>query len=426
MIYIHERNGKKLLSNYKKIIVVVLFLAAAIYVLSYMKEAEKKKTSNSGRNRRGADSEMIVKTTPVIRDTVETIIEINGRLFSELETIVSSEVDGVVEKTAKEMGDITHEKEILVKIKDVEYEIKYRQAHFDYMQTLTKLSVDTSSVNVDTVNLENISSVKKARANYDNLKASFWRIAELRKNELTSKQLQDDTESKLKAAEADLQFAREEAKTQVLSLQAKNAALDLSKKKLDDTRVVSPYTGIIQKRLVSVGEFVKIGTPLYSVIKNNPIKFSGGIPESYISDIAVGMTVEVKVDAVKGTFSGKVIRISPSSTPENHSVDIEVEIANPDFILKPGYFAEAKIILNVNPAGILIPIEALYIFAGVEKVFVVKDDKAFEKKVKLGRRYVDRVEIKNGLIGDENIAISNVSKLYDGVKVKKPEVEKNK
>ena len=415
-----------MLSNYKKIIVVVLFLAAAIYVLSYMKEAEKKKTSNSGRNRRGADSEMIVKTTPVIRDTVETIIEINGRLFSELETIVSSEVDGVVEKTAKEMGDITHEKEILVKIKDVEYEIKNRQAHFDYMQTLTKLSVDTSSVNVNTVNLENISSVKKARANYDNLKASFWRIAELRKNELTSKQLQDDIESKLKAAEADLQFAREEAKTQVLSLQAKNAALDLSKKKLDDTRVLSPYTGIIQKRLVSVGEFVKIGTPLYSVIKNNPIKFSGGIPESYISDIAIGMTVEVKVDAVKGTFSGKVIRISPSSTPENHSVDIEVEIANPDFILKPGYFAEAKIILNVNPAGILIPIEALYIFAGVEKVFIVKDDKAFEKKVKLGRRYVDRVEIKNGLIGDENIAISNVSKLYDGVKVKKPEVEKNK
>jgi len=415
-----------LLSNYKKIIVVVLFLAAAIFVLSYMKEAEKKKTSNSGRNRRGADSETIVKTTPVIRDTVETIIEINGRLFSELETIVSSEVDGVVERTTKEMGDITHEKEMLVKIKDVEYEIKYRQAHFDYMQTLTKLSVDTSSVNVNTVNLENISSVKKARANYDNLKASFWRIAELRKNELTSKQLQDDIESKLKAAEADLQFAREEAKTQVLSLQAKNAALDLSKKKLDDTRVVSPYTGIIQKRLVSVGEFVKIGTPLYSVIKNNPIKFSGGIPESFISDIAIGMTVEVKVDAVKGTFGGKVIRISPSSTPENHSVDIEVEIANPDFILKPGYFAEAKIILNVNPTGILIPIEALYIFAGVEKVFVVKDDKAFEKKVKLGRRYVDRVEIKNGLAGDENIAISNVSKLYDGVKVKKPEVEKNK
>ncbi len=415
-----------MLSNYKKIIVVVLFLAAAIFVLSYMKEAEKKKTSNSGRNRRGADSETIVKTTPVIRDTVETIIEINGRLFSELETIVSSEVDGVVERTTKEMGDITHEKEMLVKIKDVEYEIKYRQAHFDYMQTLTKLSVDTSSVNVNTVNLENISSVKKARANYDNLKASFWRIAELRKNELTSKQLQDDIESKLKAAEADLQFAREEAKTQVLSLQAKNAALDLSKKKLDDTRVVSPYTGIIQKRLVSVGEFVKIGTPLYSVIKNNPIKFSGGIPESFISDIAIGMTVEVKVDAVKGTFGGKVIRISPSSTPENHSVDIEVEIANPDFILKPGYFAEAKIILNVNPTGILIPIEALYIFAGVEKVFVVKDDKAFEKKVKLGRRYVDRVEIKNGLAGDENIAISNVSKLYDGVKVKKPEVEKNK
>ena len=411
-------------TNFKKLAAVAIFFVVAIAVLGYLKEAEKKKASSKGRNKGGANAELIVRTTPVMRDTVETIIEINGRLFSELESTVSAEVDGVVEFTTKEMGDTIGEKELLVKIKDVEYEIKYRQANFDYMQTLTKLSVDTSSVNVNSVNIENISAVKKARANYDNLKASFWRIAELRKNELTSKQLQDDTESKLKVAEADLQFAREDAKTQVLSLQAKNAALDLAKKKLDDTRVLAPYAGIIQKRLVSAGEYVRAGTPLYSIIKINPIKFIGGIPESYISEIAPGKTVEVTVDAANGTFIGKITRISPSSTPESHSVDIEVEVANANHALKPGYFAESKIILNVNPAGILIPTEALYMFAGVEKVFAIKDDKAFEKKVKLGRRFVDRIEIKSGLSGDEMVAISNISQLYDGIGVKKSETAK--
>jgi len=413
-----------LLKNLKKFIVLAVFIAIALVILSFLKDAEKKKSAAGKSKNSGEAQAMLVKTTPLIIDTVETIIEVNGRLFSELETTISSEVDGVVESTGKEMGDTLSRGEMLVKIKDIEYEIKYRQANFDYMQTLTKLSVDTSSVNVNAVNIENISSVKKARANYENLRSSLWRVTELRKNDLTSKQLQDDTESKLKAAEADLQFAREDAKTLLLTLQAKNAALDLAKKKLDDTRVIAPYSGFVQKRLASAGEYVRVGTPLYSIIKINPIKFIGGIPENYITDISIGKTVEVTVDAANGTFNGKVTRVSPSSTPENHSVDIEVAVENPNNILKPGYFAESKIILNVNPKGILIPTEALYIFAGVEKVFIIKDGKAFEKKIKIGRRFVDKIEIKSGLAGDESIAVTNVTKLFDGISVKKVEPAK--
>ncbi len=410
-----------MLKNLKKFIVLGVFIVIALVILSFLKDAEKKKAS-AGKSRKAGEAEsIVVKTIPLLIDTVETIIDVNGRLFSELETTISSEVDGVVEFTGKEMGDTLTKGEMLVKIKDVEYEIKYRQANFDYMQTLTKLSVDTSSVNVSNVNIENISSVKKARANYENVRSSLWRVTELRKNDLTSKQLQDDTESKLKAAEADLQFAREDAKTLILTLQAKNAALDLAKKKLDDTKVIAPYSGFVQKRLVSAGEYVRVGTPLYSIIKINPIKFIGGIPENYISEISIGKTVDVAVDAANGTFGGRIIRVSPSSTPENHSVDVEISVENPNNILKPGYFAESKILLNVNPKGILIPTEALYIFAGVEKVFAIKDDKAYEKKIKIGRRYVDKIEIKSGLSGDEMIAVSNVSKLYDGVAVKKPE-----
>lgn len=418
-----ERDGNKLFTKFKKFLVLAVFIAAALGILSFLKNAEKKKSAG-GRNQKNGAAEVIVKTVPVIIDTVETIIDINGRLFSDLETTVSAEVDGVVESTAKEMGESISSGEMLVKIKDIEYEIKYRQANLDYMQALTKLSIETSSVNVNTVNIENISSVKKARANYENVKSSSWRIAELRKNDLTSKQLQDDIESKLKAAEADLQYARDDAKTQVLSLQGKNAALDLAKKKLADTRVLAPYAGIVQKRLVSAGEYVRVGTPLYSIIKNNPIKFIGGIPENYVSEIATGKSVEVTVDAAKGTFAGKITRISPSSTPENHSVDIEVSIENAGGVLKPGYFAESKIILDVNPGGIIIPTEALYIFAGVEKVFAVKDNVVQERKIKIGRRYVDRIEVKSGLKGDEMVAVSNISQLYEGVRIKKPEEAK--
>lgn len=402
---------------FKKIVFLIIFFVIAASSLYLLKGAEKSK-QNASKRRETADTIIPVRTVPVTIDTVETIIEINGSLFSDFETTVSSEVDGVIEVTSREMGDTINKNEMLVKIKDVEYEIKKRQAYYDYMQTLVKLSIDTAPIDLTSVNLENISSVKKARANYENVKSNLWRISELRKNDLTSKQLLDDTESKLKAAEADLQFAREEAKNLILTVQNKKAALDLAEKKYNDTKILAPYDGYIQKRIVSPGEYIKAGTPVYSMIKMDPIKFVGGIPENYMPDISLGKTVEVRVDAVGGTYTGKITKISPSSTPETHSVNVEVAVENPKFILRPGYFANAKIVLNVNPKGIIIPTEGLYIFAGVEKVFTIKDGKAFENKIKIGRRYVDRIEVKSGLSENSVIAVTNITKLFDGVAVK--------
>ncbi|MEZ7891744.1 MAG: efflux RND transporter periplasmic adaptor subunit [Candidatus Wallbacteria bacterium] len=404
----------KFIANFFKYLVVIAFFAFAIIALNF---AQKVKAAPSKKNA-NAVQVMAIKAMPVIKGTVENIVEINGRLFSKIEATISSEVDGVLETSNYDLGDWVNTGEVLAKIKDIEYDLKYKQAVFEYEQILTKLSLSKEYLETSAIKIENISAVKKARATYENTKANLWRLSELRKNDLTSKQAIDDLESKLKGAEADLQYALEDAKNLVLSLQSKKNAADLALKKLNDTKILAPFSGYVQKKIASKGEYVKTGTSVYTLVKTDPIKFIGSVPENYITDVTIGKTAEINVDSAKAKFIGRVTKISPSSNAENHSVDIEVETDNPKYLLKPGYYANAKIVLNVNPEALMVPMEALSILAGVQKVFIIENGKAYERIVKTGRQFLDKIEITSGLTGNETVAVSNVTTLYDTADVK--------
>lgn len=404
------------MKKFKSLFWIFIFIAAAFYIAGAMKSAEVKKGAG-GRKGAAAAPVISVKTIPAATGTVENIIEINGRLYPPVESVLSAETEGILENTYKEMGDFVSAGDILAEADDSEYKMRKIQAEADYMQVLNKLSLETAPVDISSINIENISMIKKVKANYENLRSSSWRITELGKSQLASKQLQEDTASKLKAAEADLQAAKEEAKNLVITLKSKQAAAEFAAKKLADTKIIAPYNGFILKRFASKGEYVKAGAPLYSIVKSDPIKFSGFIAEAYMQNIHAGKDVEITVEALNVRAMGKISRISPSANADNHAVEIEVDIANPDNKLKAGYFANAKIILYKKNDAVIVTNEALYTFAGINKVFVIKDSKSFERKIKIGRRFADSFEVSEGLAGGEIIAVSNITKLYDNAPV---------
>ncbi len=402
------------MKKFKSLLWIVVFIAAAVYAAGWLKQAEVKK---SGRKDSGAARAIIVKTIKASTDTVENIIEINGRLQPPVESIISAETEGILENTYKEMGDFVESGDVLAEADSSEYLVRKIQAEADYMQILNKLSLDTLPVDITSINIENISILKKARANYDNLRSSSWRITELGKNQLASKQMQEDTSSKLKAAEADLQAALEEAKNLVIALKSKKAAAEFAAKKLSDTKIIAPYSGYILKRHASKGEYVKVGTPLYSMVKSDPVKFSGFVSEAYMKNIHAGKEIEITVEALDYKVKSRISRISPSASADNHSVEIEADIPNPDNKLKTGFFANARIILYKKEDAVVLTNEALYTFAGINKVFIIENSKSFERKIKIGRRFADRFEAAEGLKGGEIIAVSNVTKLYDNAPV---------
>jgi multidrug efflux pump subunit AcrA (membrane-fusion protein) len=84
---------------------------------------------------------------------------------------------------------------------------------------------------------------------------------------------------------------------------------------------------------------------------------------------------------------------------------VEAEVANREGRLRPGAFARAEIMVEADRAAVLVPATAIVTFAGIEKVFGVKDGLAVEKRIRTGRKAGDRVEILEGLAAGEPVVV---------------------
>jgi RND family efflux transporter MFP subunit len=114
----------------------------------------------------------------------------------------------------------------------------------------------------------------------------------------------------------------------------------------------------------------------------------------------VRLTAEGDTNAYSGTLS----RVSPAIDEASRMLLAEADIRN-DGSLRPGLFARAHIITHENDAGLSVPASALIIFAGLEKVVVIKEGRAQEKIVTTGRRGPGWVEIVLGLKAGEKVVI---------------------
>jgi membrane fusion protein (multidrug efflux system) len=169
---------------------------------------------------------------------------------------------------------------------------------------------------------------------------------------------------------------------------------------------------------VSVGEYVKEGTPLFRLVADNPIKFRPAVPERYISDIKLDQSVEVTVNAYPNDkFIGKIARISPQVDAVNRTFQIEVLVPNAKGQLQPGAFGKGSVQTYTDPNVTFVPLESVISFAGVNKVFTVKEGKAVETNVETGIRRGNYVEITKGLSGQVEVVVSGASKLANGVPV---------
>ncbi|MGH8455171.1 MAG: efflux RND transporter periplasmic adaptor subunit, partial [Nevskiales bacterium] len=115
------------------------------------------------------------------------------------------------------------------------------------------------------------------------------------------------------------------------------ATVALARARLDKTRLLAPFDGVLGLRRVSVGDYLNPGQDIANLEDITPIKLDFRVPETYLSELAVGQPLEVRVDAfAQQAFTGKVIAIEPRVSAEDRSVALRGEIPNDDIRLRPG------------------------------------------------------------------------------------------
>lgn len=188
--------------------------------------------------------------------------------------------------------------------------------------------------------------------------------------------------------------------------------------KFEKAPVESPLTGIIGRVYVDKGATVTPQTPIALVVDMDKVKVDLNIPEDYLSKISIGQSVEITLQSYPDKiFFGKVSLISPILDLETRTAPVEISIPNSGYRLKSGMFVQARLILEEHKKVPVIAKEAVMGKAPYFYVYVINENLARQKSVKLGIRQGADYEVTDGLKEADLVVVMGLQKLYDGAAV---------
>ncbi len=396
-----------------------LLVPLSLLVLLSLSGCSKGKDSKTG-TVRASDPEKALEVKVVIAQSrkVRRTVVVVGSLFAYDETVVSSEVDGRAEKIHVDVGEHVTKGQTLVEILPTEFKLAAEQEEALLDQAKAKLGITANNEEIN--DPTQTAAVKKAAADLANAEQKFRRSKELAEQGVLSKQAYEVDDANYKAAQATYDLAVQDVRNLQAVLKEQRARSDLAKKKLRDTTIVAPFDGYVKERNVTIGQYVKVQTPVMVIVNLDPLRVRLKVPEKMAAWVPVGQPVTISVEAYpERTFSGKIARIHPSVDPQTRTFDAEALIENHEKLLKPGFFVKATIQSNRVEDVLFIPQQALSYAYGIYKVYEVKENKLKETEVKVGDRIDQDVEVIGGVSEGDHLALATEGQeLKDGATIK--------
>ncbi len=188
---------------------------------------------------------------------------------------------------------------------------------------------------------------------------------------------------------------------------ASNAQRGVAARALRDASVRAPFAGLVARRDVSRGDYVRPGQALLEVVALDPIEVEFSVAERDSARVAMGQPVRVTVAPYPDeAFTGSVSAVSPVIDPKTRTLRVKARIPNTDGRLRPGLFARTDLGVAKRSNVVFVPSEAILERADGEVVFVVGDDDRVRRvKVKTGVERDGKLEIAAG-VGPEDVVVT--------------------
>jgi len=140
---------------------------------------------------------------------------------------------------------------------------------------------------------------------------------------------------------------------------------------LGNTIIASPVDGFVSKRFSDPGAFVGPNSPVAAVVDIRTVRMVANLVEKDVKRVHVGTAAAVEVDAFPGEkFSGRVSRVAPVFDPATRTAEMEIEIPNTGYRLKPGMYSRVQLTVDSRPNALTIPRNALVEIDGKPGVFI--------------------------------------------------------
>jgi len=222
------------------------------------------------------------------------------------------------------------------------------------------------------------------------------------------------------ARQEEVDAARKDVQAAQAGLVQAQGMLAQMEEMLSHSVIAAPLTGIVYDRNVEPGEVVSPGgTPLLRVADLGSVYLEATVPERLAHQVKAGQPVSISLrTAGGGTLEGRVQRLVPVADPQSRDFSVRVTFPNSASGLRPGTFAQAKILVTEHDGVVVIPKDALVNRGGKYAVFLVQAGKAVERPVEVGLTDRTRAEISSGLSSGEPVVVVGAQTLKNGDSVK--------
>lgn len=389
-----------------------------------------------------------VETSKVASDLVT--LNATGYVTAAHKIELASKVVGKVSWVGVDMGDKIEKDQVLVRLEDDEYKARVAEQEGLLDNAKAKLAELVAGSRPQEI-AQSQALLEQAESELANAKLNLDRMRALEGTRSVSQQQIDDADALVRSRKALVDSQKqqldlikvgprkEEIDAQRATVRQLEGSLALTNVELDDTVIRAPFAATVLDRNVEVGEFVTTGFVgdkgakgyVLSIADLNDLRVELDISQNDIAKASAGQPCWINTDAYPDhKYSGVVELISPEANRQKATVLVRVRVLKPDELIKPDMNATVAFFSQANSPSSqpmlasrgMIRVPANSIRNGA--VFVVEDGRALRKSVTPGLASAGGdVEIKNGLIGGEDVILNPPDQLKDGDKVT---VEENK
>ncbi len=336
---------------------------------------------------------MTVEMASATRAPVSEYITVVGNLEGMMSVDVAAKVNGRLDSVLVRMGDRVAKGQRLATVEDSELREQVKQA---------EASFDVSAATVR----QREADLKFAVTNLERSRSLFQRS-------LLPRQELDDADARHQASQAQLDLARAQ-------YQASKARVDELRITLSNTRMLSPVDGFVGRRHLDPGASVSSNTPVVSVVEIAVVRLVANLVEQDLRRVKIGTPAEVRVDAYPtDRFDGRVARVAPVLDPATRTAQMEIEVPNASFRLKPGMYSRVTLTVETRDNALVVPRNALVDLDGKRGVFTVSADQktAAFREVRTGLEDTQRAEIVSGVTEGERVVSTGAAGLRDGDRI---------
>lgn len=341
-------------------------------------QAYDRVTRSSKESSRSDKPSVAVEVTPVLKTTIREIGTFTGTLLPKSQYVVAPKIAGRLEKLFVNIGDPVERGQVIALIDDDEFVQQVDQA---------RAELDVARANTE----ENTSVLNLARR-------EFERAQSLREKKIVS-------EAELDAAEAQYKAALARQKVASAQVAQKEAELKTAQVRLGYTRIQASWENgngprVVGERFADEGTMMTANTPIVSVIDISALKAVIHVIERDYPRMKPDQPAIIATDAFPDkAFTGKIARIAPLLKETARQARVEIDIPNPDTMLKPGMFIRVNIEFNRHENVTVVPMDSLVKDGDGWIIFLIDKE----------RMQAQRVTVKLGIVDGNTAEITEPS-----------------